>query len=66
LPTTTEGLFDLASTNGDVKSDFPLESTSRNRSNHLRGQIGAAARPVKMRSTNGDVVVTRAGIVEHR
>ena len=65
LPPSTEGLFDLVSSNGEVKSDFPLESTSKNRSNHLRGQIGAAARPVKMRSTNGDVVVTRGGIVEH-
>jgi hypothetical protein len=64
LPPGIEGAFDLASSNGEVKSDFPLESTSKTRSNHLRGQIGAAARPVKMRSTNGDVVLTR-GVVDH-
>jgi hypothetical protein len=66
LPPSAEGLFDLVSSNGDVKSDFPLAPTSKNRSNHLRGQIGVASRPVKMRSTNGDVVVTRGGIVEHQ
>jgi hypothetical protein len=66
LPPSTEGLFDLVSSNGEVKSDFPLESTSKNRSNHLRGQIGLAPRPVKMRSTNGDVVVTRGGAIDHQ
>lgn len=65
LPVATEGLFDLVSSNGEVKTDFALEPTSKNRSNHLRGQIGQAQRPVKMRSTNGDVVVTRGIVVEH-
>jgi hypothetical protein len=64
LPPGTQGLFDLTSSNGEVRSDFPLASTSKSRSNHLRGQIGAAARPVKMRSTNGDIVLTRGIVVD--
>jgi hypothetical protein len=66
LPPGAQGLFDLTSSNGEVRSDFPLESTSKSHSNHLRGQIGAAARPVKMRSTNGDIVLTRGMLVEHQ
>ncbi|HEY7394155.1 MAG TPA: DUF4097 family beta strand repeat-containing protein [Gemmatimonadaceae bacterium] len=62
LPTNSEGAFDISTVNGDVRSDFPLQLTSKSsRGNHLSGQIGSSERTIKLRSINGSVVLTRLG-----
>jgi hypothetical protein len=62
LPTNSEGAFDVSTVNGDVRSDFPLQATSKSTvGQHLRGQIGASERTVKLHSINGSVVLTRLG-----
>jgi hypothetical protein len=62
LPTNSEGAFDISTVNGDVHSDFPLQPTSKSSiGQHLRGQIGASERIVKLRSVNGSVVLARLG-----
>jgi hypothetical protein len=59
LPPTTEGSFDLATTNGTVQSDVPLAAASGGRgSRHLSGQVGTATRSVRLHTTNGRVVLT--------
>ena len=56
LPPGLEGKFDLSAVNGSVRSDIPIPQTSNKR--HLMGQVGTATRSVKMRATNGQVIVT--------
>ncbi len=60
LPANIDGNFDLRTTNGTVKSDFPLTPTSKSSGppKHLTGQIGTSTRVVNMRTANGSVVVT--------
>jgi hypothetical protein len=60
LPPGLEGLYDLSVVNGTVQSAIPLNATpasSRGINRHLTGQVGTAARTVKMRAVNGSVVV---------
>jgi hypothetical protein len=60
LPAALDGEFDLRTTNGSVRSDFPLTPTSTRGGapRHLAGQIGTSTRPVHMRTANGAVIVT--------
>jgi DUF4097 and DUF4098 domain-containing protein YvlB len=60
LPANVDGAFDLRTTNGSVKSDFPLTSTSTRGGTprHLSGQIGTSTRVVNMHTANGSVIVT--------
>ena len=59
LPADVDGAFDLRTTNGSVRSDLPLTPTSQHGiSRRLTGQIGASNRAVRMRTSNGAVVVT--------
>jgi len=60
LPAGLDGAFDLRTTNGSVRTDFPLAPTSTRGGSprHLAGQIGSSTRPVHMRTANGAVVVT--------
>jgi DUF4097 and DUF4098 domain-containing protein YvlB len=63
LPPATEGAFDLSTTNGTVHSDIPLpaSSTGARARKHLTGQVGSAMRSVRLRTTNGRVVLTTRG-----
>ena len=65
LPGSVEGAFDLSTVNGEVSSDFALESATTSQHNkaprQLRGRIGSADQTIKMRTINGSVTVTRAG-----
>jgi hypothetical protein len=61
LADNVEGSFDVSTVNGDVHSDFPLESVSKGPVGHrLRGQIGATSNMLRIRSVNGSVSVGRA------
>ena len=59
LPATTEGNFDLSTSNGTVRSDIPLpaETSSRAR-RHLSGQVGTSTRTVRLHTVNGAVILT--------
>lgn len=67
LPASMQGAFDLSVMNGSVRSDLPLQATSKSRvGQHLAGQIGASTRIVKMRTMNGNVsVVARRTPASH-
>lgn len=67
LPANLQGNFDLSTVNGAVSSDFPIPSTSTERTNHhLQGQIGSLPRVVKMRTINGAVsVISRTAPATH-
>lgn len=57
LPSGLEGKFDLSAVNGMVRSDIPIPTTSSSK-RHLVGQVGTATRTVKMRATNGQIILT--------
>jgi hypothetical protein len=64
LPSKLEGSFDLATSHGEIETQLPLMTTGKSRVGaHLQGQIGTATRNVKMRTSNGSVVVvTRSAV----
>ena len=58
LPKGVEGNFDLSTVNGSVRTDIPLPTAGSGVvGRHLAGQVGTAARSLKMRAINGEVVV---------
>ncbi len=62
LPANAEGNFDLSSQNGLVRSDFAIPELPNSRpGRHLRGQIGASTRVVRMRALNGTVTLLHRG-----
>jgi hypothetical protein len=63
LPATTDGKFDLLTTNGTVSSDIrlPAETSARVR-RHLSGQVGTSTRVVRLHTVNGAVVLTTRGV----
>ncbi len=62
LPAGIDGVFDLAVTNGVVRTDLPINNDKADRSRRrLRGQIGTSSRVVRMKAVNGTVSVTTKG-----
>lgn len=59
LPAGIQGMFDLSTVNGSVRSDFPIPAATQGRvGRHLQGQIGESARSVKLRAINGMVTLS--------
>jgi DUF4097 and DUF4098 domain-containing protein YvlB len=63
LPSSLEGRFDLAASNGMVHTDLPLPSAQSGRSTrHVQGQLGTLSRFVRLHTMNGVVSVTTRGV----
>jgi Putative adhesin len=63
LPPNIDGVFDLAVTNGVVRTDLPINGDRAERAGRrVRGQIGTSSRVVRMRTTNGTLSVTTKAV----
>jgi hypothetical protein len=67
LPPGIDGAFDLAVTNGVVRTDLPINGDNAQRAGRrVHGQIGSSNRIVRMRTTNGTLsVTTKAASTSH-
>ena len=59
LPSDLAGRLELSTVNGDIRSDFPIPQTKGYGRRTIEATLGVAPRLVRLRTTNGDVVVTK-------
>lgn len=59
LPSGLTGHLELSTVNGDIRSDFPIPQTKGYGRRTIEAALGDAPRLVRLRTTNGDVVVTK-------
>jgi hypothetical protein len=61
LPAGLKAQLEAMTTNGRVSVGFPVEMVGRASSKMVRGRIGGGGAAVNLTTTNGDIVVKRAG-----
>jgi DUF4097 and DUF4098 domain-containing protein YvlB len=61
LPAELKAQLEAMTTNGRVSVGFPVEVVGRASSKMVRGKIGGGGAAVNLTTTNGDIVVKRAG-----
>jgi DUF4097 and DUF4098 domain-containing protein YvlB len=61
-PESLSADLEMSTTNGELRTDFPLTVRGGFKRNQVRGTIGQGGRSIVVRSTNGDVVLKRTGI----
>lgn len=61
LPAELKAQLEAMTTNGRVSVGFPVEMVGRASSKMVRGKIGGGGAAVNLTTTNGDIVVKRAG-----
>ncbi|HEX7018512.1 MAG TPA: DUF4097 family beta strand repeat-containing protein [Gemmatimonadaceae bacterium] len=59
LPADLSGQLELSTVNGDIRSDFPIPQTQGYGRRTIEATLGSSPRLVRLRTTNGDVVVTK-------
>ena len=61
LPANANAAFDAVTSNGRVTVGFPIQSRGTISSKTVRGTIGKGGASISLRTTNGNVVVQKAG-----
>ncbi len=61
LPGDLKADIDAATTNGRVRVDFPLTTQGDISSKRIRGSIAGGGTPISLRTTNGNIEITKIG-----
>lgn len=59
LPDTVAADLDVSTTNGSIKTDFPITVSGTFSKNRLSGDLNGGGEPIRIRTTNGSVRISR-------